>query len=53
MISELLNYKDLTTKILDELLESYITQNELINKSIITIDLSKLSWDNIVEPYVK
>jgi Zn-dependent oligopeptidase len=49
----LLNYKDLTIEKLDEILAKYIDLNELINKTVLNLELSNLSWDNIVEPYVK
>jgi Zn-dependent oligopeptidase len=48
----LLNYKDLTKEKLDNILAKYIDQNELINKKILTIQLSELNWNNLVEPYV-
>lgn len=52
-MSVLLNYKDLTKEKLDEVLAKYIENNELLNKKILNIELSNLTWDNLVEPYVK
>jgi len=53
MTNVLLNYKDLTTNTLDEVYESFKSQTDLINKSIQSLNLSNLSWNNIVEPYIK
>jgi len=52
-MSVLLNYKDLTVKILDDILKSYIDQNEILNNTILNIDLTKLSWNNLLEPHIK
>jgi len=53
MANVLLNYKNLSNKKLDEVVDEYIKQNELINNEILKLDLLKLNWDNIIEPYVK
>lgn len=52
MDSVLLNYKDLTTNILDNVYTKYVEQNEKINNAILKLDLNKLSWDNLVQPYI-
>jgi thimet oligopeptidase len=53
MNNVLLNYKDLTTEKLSNLLYSYIDQNEKLIKIILSIDLTELSWSNLVEPFIK
>ena len=53
MANVLLNYKNLSNKKLDEIVDEYIKQNELINNEILKLDLLKLNWDNIIEPYIK
>lgn len=52
MDSVLLNYKDLTTNTLDNVYTKYVEQNEEINNAILKLDLNKLSWDNLVQPYI-
>lgn len=53
MNNVLLNYKDLTKDKLNQLLYSYIDQSEILNKNILNLDLSNLTWINLVEPYIK
>ena len=53
MANVLLNYKNLSNKKLDEIVDEYIKENELINNEILKLDLLKLNWDNIIEPYIK
>jgi len=48
----LLDYKTLTTDILDSILSTYISQTEQINKFILTLDNKQLSWLTLVQPSI-
>jgi thimet oligopeptidase len=48
----LLNYKTVTTQILDSVLSSYISQTEELNKNILNLDRTKLSWVTLVQPSI-
>ena len=48
----LLNYKTLTTDILDSVLSIYISQTKKLNTKILNLDKTKLSWLTLVQPSI-
>lgn len=48
----LLNYKTLTTDILDSVLSIYISQTEELNTKILNLDTTKLSWLTLIQPSI-
>jgi len=48
----LLNYKTLTTDILDSVLSIYISQTNELNTKILNLDKTKLSWLTLVQPSI-
>ena len=48
----LLNYKTLTTGILDSVLSIYLSQTKELNTKILNLDKTKLSWLTLVQPSI-
>jgi Zn-dependent oligopeptidase len=48
----LLNYKTLTTDILDSVLSIYISQTEELNTKILNLNKTNLSWSTLVQPSI-